>query len=147
MKSNRNMAALEENIHVSNSDVLEFTKVNGNLKCVQWLKEKNNHVENKPVEMAYHRSLEKLLSEKKILQKSISRANGKQNFENFLSNSFLMPKAKLCLRVSKISSTKSVTIHDDLKQKSLLLNKAELEVSNLNEKLNESIDKLDSSEK
>lgn len=57
MKSNRNMAALEENIHVSNSDVLEFTKVNGNLKCVQWLKKKNNHVENKPVEMAYHRSL------------------------------------------------------------------------------------------
>ncbi|CAG2192717.1 unnamed protein product [Mytilus edulis] len=139
-------AFIEENIHVSNSDVLEFTKVNGNLKCVQWLKEKNNHVENKPVEMAYHRSLEKLFNEKKILQKSISRANGKQNFENFLSNSFLMPKAKLCLRVSKISSTKSVTIHDDLKQKSLLLNKAELEVSNLNEKLNESIDKLDSSE-
>jgi len=98
------MAALDEE-RISNADVLEFIKVHGKVKCLDWLKEKNDHVENKPVEMSYHRSIDKLLSEKKTLQKSLNRANGKCNFDTCLSNSFQMPKAKLCLRVSKVSST------------------------------------------
>ena len=64
------MASLATPAH--NKDVIEFYDTHGKKKCLECLMD-SNHCTVQPTERSYEKSLQKLISQRKVVKRSIDR--------------------------------------------------------------------------
>ena len=107
--------AEKSKLDLENKKVLQFYETHGKNKCVEFLMEKNSSCLEQPSKQAYAYSVNKLVTNNKLLKKSVNRPSGASKYECFLHDTYSFPICDISKRGPNVSTSESLDLEMSLK--------------------------------